>query len=409
MLRRLVLVLALACLAPCPAMAQSAADVTRQTLESGRFESGETALAARVAADPNDNEARFGLGMVLFAEALEHFGQRQYRFGVRAPSNPFVPILRMPVPVNPAPEALTYEKQRESLTALLDDFAKVEAALAAMTETETKIVIDLDAIKFDFRADGKPDESEKLGAILAALRATGSRSPGPFEVKFDNGDAYWLRGYCHLLSASLEFVLAYDWRNTFERAGRLFYPRVAPPPFGGKHPLAGRRDDFLGDSGEFADLVVLVHEIRWPLADPARLRAAHAHLKQVVAMSRASWKSILAETGDDREWIPGPQQKHGVITSMPVTQEQVDAWLHALDDFDAALDGTKLVPHWRFAQGFNLKRVFFEPHDFDLVLWLTGVGAAPYLEDGESLSSSDWDRWNRVFEGNMLGYAIWFN
>jgi hypothetical protein len=105
----------------------------------------------------------------------------------------------------------------------------------------------------------------------------------------------------------------------------------------------------------------------------------------------------------------GPQQKHGVITSMPVTQEQVDAWLRALDDFDAALDGTRLVPHWRFTQGFNLKRVFFEPHDFDLVLWLTGVGAAPYLEDGESLSSSDWDRWNRVFEGNLLGYAIWFN
>jgi len=103
MLRRLVLVLALACLAPCPALAQTAADLTRQSLESGRFESGETALAARLAADPKDNEARFGLGMVLFAEALEHFGQRQYRFGVRAPSNPFVPILRMPVPVNPRP------------------------------------------------------------------------------------------------------------------------------------------------------------------------------------------------------------------------------------------------------------------------------------------------------------------
>ena len=126
-------------------------------------------------------------------------------------------------------------------------------------------------------------------------------------------------------------------------------------------------------------------------------------------MSRASWKSILAETDDDREWIPAPRQKHGVMTSMPVTQEQVDAWFRALDDFDAVLEGRKLIAHWRFAQGFNLKRVFLEPRDFDLVLWVTGIGAAPYLEDGEMLSSLDWEQWNRVFLGNFWGYAIWFN
>jgi hypothetical protein len=412
--RWLALALALAWLAPCPALAGGAADLTRQTLESGHLQPGEADLTAHVAADPKDNEARFGLGMVRFAQALEHFGQRQYRYGLRAPANEIVPILRMPVPANPAPEALTYESQRESLQALLDDFAKVEATLAPMTDAETKIVIDLDAVRFDFRGDGKPDESETLGAILTSLRNAGrtppTPEPGKFEVKFDNADAYWLRGYCHLLSASLEFVLAYDWRNTFERAGRLFYPRVEPPLPVGKHPLAQKRDGFLRDSDEIADFIVLVHEIRWPLSDAARLQAAHTHLKQVVAMSRASWKSILAETDDDREWIPGPQQKNGVITSMPVTQEQVDAWLHALDDFDAVLDGRKLLPHWRFAQGFNLKRAFFEPRDFDLVLWADGISAAPYLEDGEVLGGgSDWSELNRAFHGNFPGYALWFN
>ena len=94
---------------------------------------------------------------------------------------------------------------------------------------------------------------------------------------------------------------------------------------------------------------------------------------------------------------------------MPVTQAQVDGWLHALDDFDAVLDGTKLVPHWRFSQGFNLKRVFFEPRDFDLVLWVAGYGAVPYLEDGPTLSISDWNQWNHAFNGNFLGYALWFN
>jgi len=412
MLRAFAFALTLAGLAPLPALASDAATAARQVLESGHIEAGARDMEARVAAAPSDNEARFGLGMIRFAQALEHFGQRQYHYGLRAPSGAMIPVLRLPVPANPAPEPLSYDKQRENLQALLDDLAKVEATLAPMTDAKTDIVIDLDAVKFDFRGDGKADDSETLGAILAALRTPGRAAPatasGTFEVKFDNGDAYWLRGYCHLLSASLEFVLAYDWRNTFERAGRLFYPRVESAPFG-KHPLARQHDAFLGDTGQIADFIVLIHEIRWPLSDAARLQAAHAHLKQVVAMSRASWKSILAETDDDREWIPGPQQKNGVITSMPVTQEEVDAWLHALDDFDAALDGTKLVPHWRFAQGFNLKRVFFEPRDFDLVLWAAGIGVAPYLEDGAMLSASDWSRWNQALRGNFLGYAFWFN
>jgi len=63
--RWLALALALAWLAPCPALAEDAADITRQTLESGHLQSGEADLTARVAADPKDNEARFGLGMVL--------------------------------------------------------------------------------------------------------------------------------------------------------------------------------------------------------------------------------------------------------------------------------------------------------------------------------------------------------
>jgi len=86
-----------------------------------------------------------------------------------------------------------------------------------------------------------------------------------------------------------------------------------------------------------------------------------------------------------------------------------NGWLHALDDFDAVLDGTRLLPHWRFSEGFNFKRVFFEPRDFDLVLWAAGYSTVPYLEDGPTLSVSDWDQWNQAFNGNFLGYALWFN
>lgn len=411
--RFVVAFVALACCAGADARAGDDALSTRQTLESGQIAAGELAMAARLSADPNNNEARFGLGLVRFARAVERYGQSQYRYGLRAPRTMSVPLLRFPVPINPTPDELSYEKQRETLKTLLDDFANVEATLAPMTDAQVKIVLDLNAIKFDLRGDGKPDDSEKLSSILASLRMTplDRAKPEPFEVAFDNADALWLRGYAQLLSASIEFVLAYDWRLTFERAGQLFYPRIAPPPFGDAVPAPhiGGAGGFLGDAAQIADAIALIHEIRWPVAEAARLQSAHAHLKQVIALNRQTWKAILARTDDDRVWIPGPQQKHGVIASMPVNQEQVDAWLKALDEFDAVLDGKTLLPHWRFAQGFNFRKVFFDPRPFDLVLWATGHAAAPYLQAGPVLSGAEWAYWQRVFNGNFPGYAFWFN
>jgi hypothetical protein len=405
--------IAMACLACADAHAGEDALSTRQILESGQMASGELAMAARVSADPANNEARFGLGVIRFARAIERYWQSQYRYGLRAPRTVSIPLLRFPVPINPAPEEISYEKQREALKTLLDDLGNAEAMLEPMTDAPVKIVLDLNAIKFDLRGDGRPDDSERLSAILASLRMTPpdpASKAEPFEVVFDNADALWLRGYAHLLSASIEFVLAYDWHVTFERAGRLFYPRTTPSPFGEAAVAPhDRRGGLFGDDAQIADLIALIHEIRWPVAEGARLQSAHAHLKQVIALNRQTWKAILARTDDDRVWIPGPQQKHGVVSSMPVTQEQLDAWLKALDEFDAVLDGKLLLPHWRFAEGFNLKRVFFDPRPFDLVLWGTGHAAAPYVEAGPVLSRAEWANWQRIFNGNFPGYAFWFN
>jgi hypothetical protein len=50
-----------------------------------------------------------------------------------------------------------------------------------------------------------------------------------------------------------------------------------------------------------------------------------------------------------------------------------------------------------------------EPREFDLVLWATGYAAVPYLEDGPTLSTTEWRAWNRAFHENFLGYAFYFN
>ena len=116
-----------------------------------------------------------------------------------------------------------------------------------------------------------------------------------------------------------------------------------------------------------------------------------------------------AETDDDHEWIPNPRQK-GVL-GVPVRQEMIDGWMRFLDESEDLLAGKKLVPFWRGAEtrGVNLRKVFTDPRPFDSVLWIQGIGATPYLEDGPMTNPEVWGRLQRVFGGEFFGFAIWFN
>ena len=402
------------------------ADLTRRHFEAGTLAQGEQALSARLAANPADEEARFGLGMISFGRALERFGQHHYRYGLEPLGQRGFPFLRMPVPPNPNAEVLTYEAQRAALQTLIDDLAAVESALAGMGESEVKLVLDMEKIRLDLTGAGASSGAIPLLALLRSVSflqvpggetapgadpaaQPGASGPTPaFEVAFDRADMLWLRGYCRLLSASLEFILAYDWRDTFARAAGLFYPKLRQE---GTVDDTGL-DDLIGMGGSaalIADTVAMVHEIRWRPVEPARLKRARDDLKEVTRLSRASWLSILAETDDDREWIPSPRQTQGVFPSMSITEQRVGIWLAALGDFDAVLDGAKLLPHWRLEKGINLRRVFEEPRPLDLVLWLTGHAAAPYMEDGPVISAESWRLWQQVFEGDFLLFAVYFN
>jgi hypothetical protein len=423
---RLALVALLACSAlgvMCQraALAGEAADLTRGSLESGTLAEGASALAARVAANASDDEARLGLGMVLFARAVEAFGQHHYRYGLQPAAGSIFPFLRMPVPYNPQPVRLTYEAQRAAFQSFLDGLAAAEAALAPVGQGDVKIPLDLEKVQLNLT--GTPEGKVRMMEILRAVSmiappelalapdgtqpAQAAAAPA-FEVAFDRGDVLWLKGYCRLLSAALEMVLAYDWSGTFARAGGMFYPHLSAEA----EPLPSDFDALLGGTGSaavIADTIAMLHEIRWPLAEPARMRKAREHMKAVVATSRESWTAILAETDDDREWIPAPRQKSAAMPTMVITQERLDVWLSALNELDAVLDGRLLVPHWRMAKGINLRKVFDEPRPFDLILWATGHGAAPYLEDGPIMSSESWQVWQTAFNGDFLLFAAYFN
>jgi hypothetical protein len=200
-----------------------------------------------------------------------------------------------------------------------------------------------------------------------------------------------------------EFLLAYDWHESFDDSFHIFFPR-AHSAF--QEALAPPGQGFISSETAIADLISFLH-VRWPVVEPQRLIAVREHLKQVTALSRQDFAAILAETDNDREWIPNPKQTGA--TGSPVTADQIQAWHAALDTFDDLLDGTLLLPHWRLKQGINLRRVFEEPQPFDLILWITGPAALPYVENGQVLTSREWRDITSAFEGSFGSYAIWFN
>ncbi len=209
-----------------------------------------------------------------------------------------------------------------------------------------------------------------------------------------------------------------DRREAFEcGAHRLFEKVETPHTF----LLENRRGfDEAGFAWEdhpfWSDAISFFHLMtRLPVKEPARTKAALAHLEAGVGQAKEMWKYILAETDDDNEWIPNPRQT-GVL-GVKVTQEMVDSWLETLDEAEQVLKGKKLIPFWRGKageRGVNLRRVFTEPRTFDAIEWVQGTAATPYLEKGPLTKLADprmGDRLTNAFGGpfNIIGFGFWFN
>lgn len=390
------------------ATAGPAADKTADHLYAGTLAAGEAELQSLSAASPDDVEAIAGLGAIQFTRAIERFAQDMYRHGLQPGGGSYGPLLRLPIPVNPAPEKLTYDELRAIFERLSTDLDLAEVTLSRVGERAVKLPLATGRIRIDVNGDGKADENEQLIAL-----AFGDSAPTEFKaqnesfvVAFDTADIYWLRGYSNLLASVADFWLAFDFRETFDLTFHVIFPN-AQLPNSASLTTGSRIEGMEADS--IADFVALIHLIDWPVADRARLTGLAARGLAIIDLNRKTWASAMAETDDDREWLPAPGQKSGVMAGMEVTKERIDAWLGALGEAEAVLNGTKLVGHWRFAKGFNLKRVLAEMDHFDLVLWVTGHAALPYLEDGTIADGAAFQQADRVFSGDLLTYAFWFN
>ncbi len=413
-----------------PAFAKSPEETLRDALIGGGFEAGLSALSAA----KTEPAVAAAWGVMRFSRGIERFAQAMYRHGLRPGGRSAAPmLLGMNLPQgNPNPQPLSYEEFRKILSDLSADMAAVDERLSKVGEAPLKLRLDLHTMRIDINADGKADPDEELFSLVRAgagmMGADGEKQP--FIVAFDTADVQWLRGYSNLIGAVVDFWLAYDFKMTFDSAFQAFFPANAPTPEAKR--LAEGAGSYYGTDGrDIADLVAMIHLINWMPVEPERLASARLRLLKVGELNRLTWKLARAETDDDHEWLPNAKQSSSAMSFMAVSDERIDSWLAAVAEIEDVLEGRKLMPHWRFSppdmslafeepkpgakekpfigEGINVKRLFLEPRPFDLVLWVTGHGAVPYLEKGEVARFNAWSQAERIFEGNLFAYAFYFN
>lgn len=379
-----------------------------EALTSLTLDAAAEAIGGR-ALDPEDDQAIFALGLTQFLQSGERLARAAYTYGASVDGNPLLRMLGLPgapIPRAITPTELSYEQLREIIGAWRNDLARAEATLARVGEREVSLALPVGLINMDYSDDGARDPDETLWAIFNRLgtrfRATeeGARE---FVIAFDRGDVEWLRGYCHVCMAVAELILAHDFRELFERCAHLAFARPKTPH---AFLLARTPDDF----EPFLDMIAAVHLVRFEVVEPEGVERARQHLLSATGRSRAMWRWYDAETDNDREWIPNPGQS-AAIPRAEVSEQMREMWLLFLDEAEEVLEGERLVRFWRptDTRGVNLKRVFSEPRGFDLVLWVQGTAAAPYLEHGQTTSPRLWDRMETAFGNRVFRHGFWFN
>jgi hypothetical protein len=387
-------------------------DIKPQLL-AGKLADAEQALQAYLKNGGDDDQARFQLGTVQVLRAVEQLSQDGVRYGAlnRTMMIPFFRVGGFSAGKG-EPQPVTYGDVRAMIERFQSGINTAEATLAAVDDEQLAWKLNFKEVSLDLDGDGKLAQAENLEVLfrLAGNRSQPPGGPDGLPVGFDAADVYWLRGYCHLLSALADSILAYDHQRLFDNTAHAFFANPQT-----EFARLQKKDRAPGQNGlagweDIADVIAAIHLMEFKLREPERLEHAQQHLLRMVEMSRRSWELVVAETDDDHEWIPNANQQ-SVIEGLAMTQERIDTWHNFLAEAEDVIRGKKLIPFWRsgFDQGVNLGKAFTEPRSFDLVLWVQGTAALPYLEDGEKSSPETWLQFQRVFRGEFIGFAAWIN
>jgi len=296
--------------------------------------------------------------------------------------------------------------------ALIELAAKLEAVdrdLAVVADDPAfSLELCLACWHYDWNHDGKIDDrDDSLFRIERDAKGERIEVGDPRRTptfRFDHGDALWARAMVSFQRAGLELMLAYRWSDASRGDGKTKQP-------------------------------VVIH-----LESADRVKHARELVLAGLDYSDASRRAYLAETDDDREWVPNPRQ-HDHPIPLEVDDRLYETWTGVVADVRDLMAGkrglglreiaalispklTKLAPDGYIDVG----RMFTEPTDITLAVdeegdtpasmthWLRGVLGHGYAEHMEpsplvqrlATMRADLERGSETIE-EKLHYLLWIN
>jgi hypothetical protein len=364
-------------------------------------------------ANPSSDAERFSLALLQTLDGAQAFCAGMNRFSYRNDLHrmlPALPFLRL---IRPGAAGMSSEQATPEKIALLFRNLRTTLRLANGTlrtagEEGFKVEVTLSQIRLDFDGNGIVAPHETIVQTIGPLfnLPDTNAQENDIVVRFDSADAKWLEGYTHLIAGMLEIILSYDWRPAWDHGAHLLLNVYHPEP-----PIVTVSDPTANDRQPvaIADLIAMLHALNLEVIDPDGLRRARREFEGMVACSRASWESILAETDDDLEWIPSPAQAGP--GGARIRQEALAGWMQVLDELEDVLAGNKLLPHWRMLpdRGIHLVRLTENPPRFDPVMLIQGSALVPYVEIGTVSNRARWEHLTAPFGGSFSRFVLWVN
>lgn len=250
------------------------------------------------------------------------------------------------------------------------ELALVEADLAVAAE-DPGVAIELCVAcwEIDWNGNGRFDRRD---ALLPQIEVDERGDELPEDdprrkptFRFDVGDVAWARAFVSFQRAAIDVVLAYDWGHV----GTLM--RIVDEESG----------------------VVTIK-----LVDPSKIATAKQRILEGLAFSDESRRLYLAETDDDREWVPNPRQKDHPMP-LPMDQAVYGTWEEVVKDVRALVRGEeglgvadvfKLAgesPGKKGAHGY-IDIGLMLSHPKDIVLNLDALREADEKRDADRLMSA---------------------
>jgi len=383
----------LAALAATPLAAET--DIS-DLIASAGLSGAEDSLSATPDPSPSD---RFALGAVQFLRAVELAIQHRYdtRIDVPLGGAARLPLIRLDVAPNPDARPFAADRTDAALDAVLAKLADSLDTLSAIEDADAVAVrVDTGALWFDIDADGTRDAGEGVFEVAEQIFYEASAPDfKPPRIRFDTADAAWLTAYGHLVSGAVQMWLALDASDAIERG-------VATAE-GFAAFNAGGDLGWLGSWAPSIDTAAIVARAFEGPIDAGRMATAQDHFVQMTVQGQRFWRRAIAETDNDREWIPNANQQSALPRSVPAHSSL--SWPIILSEAEAMLRGEVLVPHPRLpgGGGLNIARLLQQPPAvLDLTALIQGEQALPYYEAGDTVRIDSAVRFYMLMGGDIF-------